>query len=364
MNILFVTDYYYPHIGGVEKLFEQLTTRLAAGGHQITYVTWRYEKSLPKFENHRGVNIVRIKSPGRVFFPVWAFVSIVRHARKADLIHTSTYSSAIGVWLASLFVWRKTIVTVHEVWGKLWNDLPFLSKAEKCLFRIFESGMLALNFSHYIAVSDSTRRALIKRGIDASKVTRIYNGIDEKLPQWKEPAEPFTFAFFGRAGVSKGLDLLVKAAQVVAAENPGICFKFIVSPQDERVLQWLKNEIATSNLKEIAELFQGIPYEQLLNEILHSHCVVIPSYSEGFGFSAAEASAMSIPIISSGRGALSEVITGKLVEMEEFSVSGLVEAMEKVMRNEFVEIPHRAFTIEAFVAQHKKVYFDILSAER
>jgi hypothetical protein len=28
MEILFVTDYYYPHIGGVEKLFKSLTESL------------------------------------------------------------------------------------------------------------------------------------------------------------------------------------------------------------------------------------------------------------------------------------------------------------------------------------------------
>jgi D-inositol-3-phosphate glycosyltransferase len=356
MNILFVTDYYYPHIGGVEKLFEQLSTRLAANGHRVDYITWRYNKQLPCQDDHHGVNVTRIDAPNRTIFPLFALRQILKQSREADLIHTSTYSSAIGVWLTSLFVRRKTIVTVHEVWGKLWNDLPFLSKTEKWLFRIFESSMLSLKFSQYVAVSDSTRTALLKRGINASKVTRIYNGIDYDLPVWETPSYPFTFVYFGRAGVSKGLDLLMDAAQIIAEKNADVRFRFIVSSQDKRVLSRLKHEIEASNLKEISELFQNIPYEQLLNKIKHSHCVIIPSYSEGFGFSAAEASAMEVPLISSGRGALPEVVSGKVIEMNTFSVDDLVEAMEKALRGEFISVPAKQFSIDDFVNRHLELY--------
>lgn len=356
MNILFVTDYYYPHIGGVEKLFEQLSTRLVANGHRVDYITWRYSKQLPHSENHQGVNVIRIDAPTRTLFPLFALRKIIKQSREADLIHTSTYSSAIGVWLASLFVRCKTIVTVHEVWGEFWNKLPFLSKTEKWLFRIFESSMLSLKFSHYIAVSNSTRAALLKRGINASKVSRIYNGIDYNLPHWKTPSEPFTFTYFGRAGVSKGLDLLVEAAKKTAERNTGVRFRFIVSPQDKRVFSWLKHETETSNLREITEVFQNIPYEQLLSKIMHSHCVVIPSYSEGFGFSAAEASAMSIPVITSGRGSLSEVVSGKVIVMSEFTVDELVKAMEKAMKWEYVSLPLKRFTVEDFIEEHISLY--------
>ena len=60
----------------------------------------------------------------------------------------------------------------------------------------------------------------------------------------------------------------------------------------------------------------------------------MPSYSEGFCFTAAEAVAMKIPLIHSGKGALKEVVAGKQLTMEEFSAQGLAQAMKKAMKGE------------------------------
>ena len=40
MKILFVTDYYYPHIGGVEKLFKSLAESLVEKGNKVSVITW------------------------------------------------------------------------------------------------------------------------------------------------------------------------------------------------------------------------------------------------------------------------------------------------------------------------------------
>lgn len=361
MKILFVTDYFFPHIGGVEKLFESLTSSLAEKGNHIVYLTWRYDKKLPAKEIYKGVEVIRVNAPSRLFFPFYALIKIIKQARDADLIHTSTYSSAIGVWIASIFIRSKTIVTVHEVWGKLWKDLPFLSKAEKLLFRLLEQSMLWLKFSKYVAVSNSTQKMLQANGVDEKRIVRIYNGIPYDLPQWSVPEMPFTFTFFGRAGVSKGLDLLVEAAKIIQLENQNIQFKFILSPQDKRVFRWVENEINGSSLKQFTTIYSNLPNDILLSELLMSHCVIIPSYCEGFGFSAAEASAMGIPVISSGRGSLPEVVSGAVIEMNELSVEALVIAMNRAICGDFDQVPLKIFNVSDFVEQHLALYHEVLA---
>jgi glycosyltransferase involved in cell wall biosynthesis len=174
MDILFVTDYYKPHIGGVEKLFSSLAEELVAKGNCVTFITLRYASRLPSKENLNGVNVIRISSPSRLLFSLFALPKIIRYARKADLVHTSTYSSAIGAWIGSKLTGKKIVLTVHELWGDLWLKMPFLSFVEKRFFRLFERWLLRLKFDNYIAVSEYTKNNLIEIGIETNRIARIY----------------------------------------------------------------------------------------------------------------------------------------------------------------------------------------------
>jgi glycosyltransferase involved in cell wall biosynthesis len=356
MNILFVTDYYKPHIGGVENLFASLTEKLVEGGNNVTCITWKYDKNLKSEEIINGTKVIRIPSPTRLFFSMIALPKIVQAARKADLIHTSTYSSAFGALIAAKLTRKKVIITVHEVWGTLWLQLPYLSWFEKKVFSWLEKLLFKLNFDTYIAVSDFTKKNLNDFGIEDEKIVRIYNGIDYNLPQWNNPELPFTFTYFGRAGASKGLDLLIEAAEQIIEMHPDIQFKFILSPQSKKVFRIITNKVKKGKLNSYSKIFTKLHYPALLKELLSSHCIVIPSYCEGFGFTAAEASALKIPMILSGMGSLPEVASGKIITMKELSTSSLVDAMEVALNNEFGTVPEKKFTIDEFVQNHISLY--------
>lgn len=356
MNILFVTDYFQPHIGGVEKLFASLTENLAEKGNSITCITWKYNKSLAKEEIQKEIKIIRISSPSRLLFSLIALPKIIKEARKADLIHTSTYGAAVGAWIAAKVTRKKVIVTVHEVWGNLWLKLPFLSTFEKWFFRWFEKGLFKLKFDKYVAVSEYTKKGLIDLGIDEHKIIRIYNGIESNLPQWKEPALPFTFTYFGRAGASKGLDLLMGATSKMAKKHPEIHYKFILSPQSKKIFNKVSHFIEEENLNNNFILLTNLSHSSLIDELLSSHYIVIPSYCEGFGFTAAETSLMNIPLISSGMGSLPEVVSGKVITMKELSVSSLFNAMEAALNNQFIEIPLQKFSVDEFVSNYLFLY--------
>jgi D-inositol-3-phosphate glycosyltransferase len=359
MNILFITDYFKPHIGGVEKLFSSLTAKLVENGDTITCITWKYNKYLASEEIINGVKIIRISSPTRFFFSLIALPTIIKKARSSDLIHTSTYSAAIGSWIASKLLKKKAVVTVHEVWGELWFKLPFLSYFEKIFFRIFEKCLFLLKFDKYIAVSDFTSERLKKIGINEEKIIRIYNGIDYNLPQWSKPPFPFTFCFFGRAGASKGLDILIDASERIIIKHLDIKFKFILSPQSERIFSKVIQQIENGSLNRCSQILTELPYPELIKELLSSHCIIIPSFCEGFGFTAAEASAMNIPIITSGMGSLPEVVSGTVIKIVNYSSNALFDAMENAIENQFTFYPLKKFTIEEFIQNHLSLYHQI-----
>jgi glycosyltransferase involved in cell wall biosynthesis len=361
MNILFVTDYFIPHIGGVEKLFASLSEELSQNGDNVTCITWKNDQNLANEDNINGTRVFRVISPSRLLFSLVALPKIIKEARKSDLIHTSTYSAAIGSWVAGKVAKKKVLITVHEVWGDLWTKLPFLSWVERKVFRWLEKLLFKLKFEKYIAVSNFTLKKLIEFGIPQEKIIQIYNGIDYNLPLWNNPELPFTFTYFGRAGISKGLDLLIEAAEKIVQKNPGIRFKFILSPQSKKVFRVITQRIKNGTLQKASEIFIKLPYPSLIKELLQSHCIVVPSYCEGFGFTAAEASAMKIPVISSGMGSLPEVISGKVIIMDELTSVSLLEAMEKALNKQFEEIPFKKFSIEEFKIKHISLYSNVIN---
>jgi glycosyltransferase involved in cell wall biosynthesis len=360
MEILFVTDYYYPHIGGVEKLFKSLTESLVEKGNEVMVITWRYNKKLKKRETINGVEIIRINSFSRAFFSIFGLIKIIKSAKKSDLIHTSTYSSALGAYLAARLTKTRIIITVHEVWGKLWLSLPHISKLSGYIYKSLEKIILRLKFNIYISVSENTKNELTKLGISKNKIEVIYNGIDYNLPEWKGITEPYTFTFFGRAGLSKGLDIMIEASELIYKDYPYLKFKFIISPQIKKLYKKYINEIKSGLIKDSSVIKTNLPFDELTEELITSGCIIIPSYSEGFGFTAVESSAMGIPIISSGKGSLPEVVSGKVITMKSLSPESLKESMIKAINNDFETVPDKQFTTQVFINNHLKLYTSII----
>jgi len=145
----------------------------------------------------------------------------------------------------------------------------------------------------------------------------------------KEKEHSFTFTYFGRLGISKGLDLLLPAAEKICTIHPEVCLQLIIPK---------------------------LSFIDLKKNIVNADCVVIPSYSEGFCFAAAESVALGAPIISSNQMALKEVVSGQFIKMKEFSVEGLVNAMEAALKGEWLNSPIKKFELSDTIEQYKKLY--------
>jgi glycosyltransferase involved in cell wall biosynthesis len=90
--------------------------------------------------------------------------------------------------------------------------------------------------------------------------------------------------------------------------------------------------------------------------VAHSTCVVIPSHSEGFCFAAAEAVAMGVPIISSGKGALHEVVSGLHLHLSKLDSSNLAAAMKKAIARKWDKKEIVKFEVTDFIQGHLTLY--------
>ncbi len=365
MRILFILEYYYPHIGGVETFFHSLIEKLDSEGHEVTVFTNRYEAKLSAQESMgNNISIIRKRYYNRYLFTFFAWWSALRYARKSDLIHTTSYNAAIPAWLAAKFTGTKSIITFHERWGKLWYDLPWMSYPAKVLHFSFEWMITKLSFDKYVGVSDYTKNALLESGISEQRVTRIYNGISyEGWPEHKGSSndQPYTFLYFGRVGYAKGVDLLLNAYQQLLTKHSDHHQLVLVVPSEETpLLRKVKRLIKEYKLESHLMIKHDLAYSDLLSEIVRADAVVIPSYSEGFCFAAAETMAIGTPIISSGQGALSEVVSGQHIEAVSLDATDLMTAMHEALEGRWVETESKRFQLADTISAYQELYKDIL----
>ncbi|MDR2416480.1 MAG: hypothetical protein LBD75_08020 [Candidatus Peribacteria bacterium] len=61
-QILFLLDYYAPHRGGIENVFENIISRLRKKNYHIILLTSRFDSQLPAQEHQKNLTIYRIGS--------------------------------------------------------------------------------------------------------------------------------------------------------------------------------------------------------------------------------------------------------------------------------------------------------------
>jgi glycosyltransferase involved in cell wall biosynthesis len=153
-----------------------------------------------------------------------------------------------------------------------------------------------------VAISHAMARWLVdEAGFDPPRVHVKYNAVAGPTDVLAAPpGTRDTFLFVGKFAAYKGIDLLLDAWSRVQAD--GARLRFVGDgPMAARV------RAATADPR--VTWTGHVPATEVLREIASSRAVVVPSvWDEPFGRVVAEAFAMGRPAITTGRGALTEVV--------------------------------------------------------
>jgi D-inositol-3-phosphate glycosyltransferase len=372
MKILFVIENYIPHIGGVEMVFKNLAEGLARKGHDITIITHR-PKNTEKYEELNGVKIHRINClQSRYLFSFLAIPRVLMEARKADIIHTTTFNGAFPAWIASKLTGKKCVITVHEVWIGKWKEYTTMSSIEAGLHNFLERLIHILQFDRYAAVSNSTKQQLLDIGKSPEKTITVYNAVDygyfdPKKHSGKAVREEydlegkFVCLTYGRPGPSKGIEYALKAVPLV--NIPKFKHIFILSKDRQYILKLrkLKSLIKELHIENKIILIEPVPHKMLPKYIRAADCVVVPSLSEGFGYTAAEACALGIPVVATRTTSLPEVVSGKYLLVNPKSSEEIATAVERVYHKKYNKTPLRRFTLEKNISGYLKIYRELVS---
>lgn len=373
MRLLFCLDFYHPHVGGAEVLFTSLAEGLVSRGHQVHVVTQALP-GCPAHEERNGVQITRVRTFGtRYLMPIAAPMALIRLARQADIIHTTTFASTLPAWLTAKITRKPLVLTVHEVWVDKWDQVSDASCFSNTVNNAIESAIYALNYQNYVTVSHATARDLEAIGTPGERITTIYNGVDydfwnperhDASPLARRSPDEHLFFFTGRPGVSKGLPVLLKALSHVVKQCPKVHLLAIVShaPAVRKGLEQAKQLISDLQLEQYVTLEKPVPYNQLPGIMKCADTVVVPSLSEGFGFVAAEACALGRPVIATDNASLPEVVSGKTLLVPPRDETALADAMLRAVRGDYLVIPPRRFPLSDNLDQHLALYSRILSS--
>ncbi len=373
MRILIVTEYYYPHIGGLEKLFQKLSEGLVRAGCEVTVVTCRLAGT-EKTEVINGVKIHRVPVPAkadRYWFTLLAIPAALKFATRADVVLTTTYNAAFPAWLASRVKGLPSAIFTLEVVGKYWGRIG-LSPLMAAMYTRLENAVLSLPFDSFICISESTRKAFEEwkggRGkVEHGRVERIYPGIDYSLFNPGKGAQArsevrerlgvsgdFLYIFFGRPGFVKGVEHLIRAVPLIKKAVPESRPMLILSRKPRegyRKVEELLKELKLRSGEDII-ILDPVEEEDLPSYLGAADAVVVPSLSEGFGFTCLEACSMGIPVVASNVASLPEVISGKYVLVTPADPQAIATGVEKVFKKEYTTTPLKRFTWEDTVAAH------------
>ena len=365
-SILFVLDYYIPHRWWVENVFENIIKRLDKKWYNIFVLTSKFSQKVPAFEEFWNVKIYRV-GKGRISFmrkAVRKWKKILKE-NEIDIIHGSTYGWAIpAAKLAKKFD-KKVILTVHEIFGKLWYKYKWILRW--LIYKRFEKRIFKHKYDVYHCVSNNTEKELISEyKVDKNKVCVIHNWVDYKF--W-DPGEvknyeikslrtrenrwdKFVFFYYGHAGKSKWIDYLVQALPKLAKlDNVQIVFNIIESKRTKEILKRI-NKVKCKNI----QVFNWMKKEDLRLMVASCDCVIAPSLSEWFGSVHTESCAMWKILITSRISAIPEVVSWKVRFIKPGSSQEIIDAAKDVMEGKYKKIPMKTFDRDETVEQLERLY--------
>jgi len=235
--------YYFPSIGGVERVVQYISEELVRRGHEVHVLTAnRNHKGYPPLarplrEIVNGVQVERFSTWGSVghlgFFP--GIISPLVN-RNYDIMHCHCYRHPQGE-IATWFGGAKNIPVILHIHGGFFAQ----GMSRRLIYGIYDflARVHAANrFDHYIALSAPSKEALMRVGACEQKVSVIANAAEQGAFL---PVSPGTFRikhglagkkiilFLGSLHFYKRPDLLISALPRIIDKVP-TAFLVLVGP--------------------------------------------------------------------------------------------------------------------------------------
>jgi glycosyltransferase involved in cell wall biosynthesis len=339
MRICVVYDCLFPYtIGGGERWFRNLAERLAAEGHEVTYLTLRQWQRGTQLDLDERVRVVTAGPRMRLYtqggrrrilpplvFGLGVLWHLLRHGRRYDVVHACAfpYFSLLSAALVRRLGGYELEVDWFEVWSShYWRD--YLGGAGGRVGELVQR-LCARVRQRAFCFSELHAERLREEGLrgPVTVLRGLYAHGEEALAPATVAAEaPAALAdpsvlFAGRLIAEKQAPLGVAAIALAAERIEGLRGEFLGDGPEHAALE---RTIAEHGLRERVSAPGFADSETVDREMRRALCMLLPSRREGYGMVVVEAAA---------RGTPSVVVAGEdnaATELIEEGVNGTVAA--------------------------------------
>lgn len=306
MRICIVYDCLFPHtVGGAERWYRNLSERLAAEGHEVTYLTLRqWDRGVDPAVN--GVRVVeagprlalytesgRRKIGPPLVFGAGVLWHLLRHGRTYDAVHTASfpYFSLLAAAATRSIGGFRLIVDWHEAWTRdYWDEYlgrwggPVGWLVQRACLRVPQR---AFCFSrlHAQRLRDEGYRG---------EVTVLEGEYTGPLQAQREPRQGETAVFAGRFIPEKRVEALVPAVRRARRELPHLRAELYGDGPERRRVQ---QAVELAEMGDAIVLPGFVETETVQHALAHASCMLLPSRREGYGMVVIEAASYGTPSV-------------------------------------------------------------------
>jgi len=345
MHILFLTDNFPPEVNApASRTFEHCREWVKAG-HQVTVITGApnfpqgkvypgYRNRLWQCETVAGIRVIRVwtyitanEGFAKRILDYLSFMMSAIFAspwvRKPDLVIGTSpqFFTACAAYVASRLKEVPFVFELRDIWPESIKAVGAMGDSP--LIRLFEKLEMFLyrKAARIVSVTGSFKRTLVKRGIDATKIEVVTNGVDiSRFQPMDKDAEltarygldgKFVAGYIGTHGMAHALETVLDAAEAIRHQPHGDVFRFILLGHGARkdLLMQQARERGLDNVIFIDSVSKDeVPSYWSLLDVAIIHLKKTPLFETVIPSKMFECMGMGIPILHGVHGESAEIV--------------------------------------------------------
>jgi len=322
-------DPRHPRAGGAETHVYEIFGRLARRGYAITHLT----SSFPGCAQEEEIAGIRVRRLGRipVYYPrvLWETARQTRAGRFDVVVeclnkvpfYSPTYSAA------------PVLALCHHLFGEVafqqvpWPVAATVWASERLIPPLYRA-------CPFVAISESSRRDLVARGLPAERIVVSHPGIAKPAHQADPGArrEPGVI-YVGRLEVYKKIDVMLRAMAKLSEGFPNAPIVIAGRGPARPALEKLAQELGLGERTRFVGFVTDAERDALLAE---ARVCVCPSEKEGWGLTVMESNALGTPVVATDADGLRDSVrhgeTGFLVPDED--IDGFAQRIGDLLQDD------------------------------
>ena len=285
-------DPRHPRAGGAETHVYELVGRLVRRGYEVTQLASGFPGGAAG-ETVDGVAVRRLGGVAR-YYPA-AALACARETRAGRFDVVIECLNKLP-FFSPLYARAPVLALCHHLFGETafaqvaWPIAAAVFSAEKLV-------PLAYRRQRFLAISESTREDLVRRGVERERIDVSLPGIRRPSVAGKPLRErPPRIVYVGRLERYKRVDVMLRAAAPLVAEHPALELVVIGRGTDEARIERLARELGLAGRTRLLGFVEDDTRDRWLAE---SRVCVCASEKEGWGLTVIEANAVGTPVVAS-----------------------------------------------------------------